>query len=92
MDCSPLGFSVHRILLSEMGCHFLLQEILLTWGSCLGGWILYHFIMWEAGKPWGSVPTAVAHLLSEAASFVHGVYQDTEVVAQNSEITEEWKL
>ena len=48
--------------------------------------------MWEAGKPWGSVPTAMAYLLSEAASFVHGVYQDTEVAAQNSEITEEWKL
>ena len=55
MNCSPPGFSVHRIFqarILEVGCHLLLQGIFPTQGPsvCLLHWqqIVYHCATWEA--------------------------------------------
>ena len=56
MDCSQPGFSVHGISQATiLGCHFLLpgssqprDRIHVSWVSCIGRWILYHWATWEA--------------------------------------------
>ena len=57
MDCSPPGFSVHRIFQARIlewitissfrGSFQLRDRIHVSCISCIGRWILYHYATWE---------------------------------------------
>ena len=57
MDCSPPGSSVHGISLAKIlewiaipfsrGYSWPRDQTHVSWGSCIGRWILYHWTTWE---------------------------------------------
>ena len=60
MDCSPPGFSVHEIfqartlewvtIYCSTGSSRLSDQAHVSWGSCIGRWVLYYCATWEAPR------------------------------------------
>ena len=85
MDYSPSGFSVHEIfqerilewvaISSSRGSS---QPGDLTWVSCIGRWILYHWAIWEASSSmWDLTKTFNIHTSTSILFMMPCVFSET---------------